>query len=98
MTSDKKCDEYCRCHIQNSPSDLPTPPPPPSYQEEIQVNTLWILINATPPLDVSCKDDVVFVFLADLGALVEVFLLLTASQIKKHWVNYLVKKNTVHFL
>ena len=92
VTSDKKCDEYCRCHIQNSPSDLPTPPPPPSYQEEIQVNTLWILINATPPLDVSCKDDVVFVFLADLGALVEVFLLLTASQIKKHWLNYLVKK------
>lgn len=92
VTSDKKCDEYCRCHIQNSPSDLPTPPPPPSYQEEIQVNTLGILINATPPLDVSCKDDVVFVFLADLGALVEVFLLLTASQIKKHWLNYLVKK------
>ena len=46
----------------------------------------------TLPLDASCKDDVVFVFLADLGALVEVFLLLTASQIKKHWVNYLVKK------
>lgn len=42
------------------------------------------------PLGVSCKDDVVF--LADLGALVEVFLLLTASQIKKHWLNYLVKK------
>ena len=44
------------------------------------------------PLEVSCKDDVGFVFLADLGALVEVFLLLTASQIKKHWLNYLGKK------
>lgn len=44
------------------------------------------------PLGVSCKDNVVFVFLADLGALVEVFLLLTASQIKKHSLNYLVKK------
>lgn len=74
------------------------PTPPPSYKEEIQVNTLRILINATLPLDVSCKDDVVFVFLADLGALVEVFLLLTASQIKKHWLNYLVKENTVHCL
>lgn len=45
-------------------------------------------------LDASCKDDVVFVFLADPGALVEVFLLLTASQIKKHWLNYLLKKHS----
>ena len=29
VTNDKKCDENCRCHIQNSPSDLPTPPPSP---------------------------------------------------------------------
>ena len=48
----------------------------------------------TLPLDASCKDDVVFVFLADLGALVEVFLLLTASQIKKPWLNYLLKKHS----
>ena len=46
------------------------------------------------PLGVSCTElyDVVFVFLADLGALVEVFLLITASQTNKHWLNYLVKK------
>lgn len=48
------------------------------------------------PLGVSCTEvyDVVFVFLADLRALVEVFLLITASQTKKHWLNYLVKKKT----
>ena len=51
----------------------------------------------TLPLDACCKDDVVFVFLADLGALVEVFLLLTASQIKKHRLNYLLKKTQSTF-
>ena len=98
VTSDKKCDEYCRCHIQNSPSDLPTPPHPLHTRRKFKWTPLGFSLMHTLPLDASCKDDVVFVFLADLGALVEVFLLLTASQIKKHWVNYLVKKNTVHFL